>query len=398
MSRSTAVHFGAGNIGRGFIGPLLSKTHHVVFADIQEEIIQAINSEHSYDIHIVSADKPETQTINNVEAASSKDSSQLNKHILNADIITTSVGPEVLERIAPAVADGIKARANAKKGTLNVIACENLQGATTLLREHVEKALKDDSTVLKYMNEHVGFANCTVDRIVPPFESEKVLDVAVEDFYEWIVDHKGLKEPIPKIDGMSLTDSLEGYVERKLFTLNTGHAALAYIGHLKGHDTIDQSLKDPEIRPMVEAAMKESGDGLVKKHDFDPNEHEEYVQKILDRFENPELNDDLSRLARAPLRKLQQNDRLVGPINIARDYDLPRDNLIVAVAAALLFDDPEDEDSVQMHKVIKEKGIAGAIEEFTGIKENSEDSKAILKRYKQLREMAERKSRRKLKN
>lgn len=382
-SRPTAIHFGAGNIGRGFIGPLLSKTHHVIFADVQEDIIDAINDKNQYDVQIVSAEKHEKETIKDVEAVKT-DSSEATDAFLDAEIITTSVGPSVLSKVAPTIAKGLKARSKAKIGPINVIACENLKGATSQLEYSVKEALEGDKATMEYIKEQVGFANCVVDRIVPPFDSETVLDVAVEEYYEWVVNRKELKEPFPDVEGMKLTDNLDAYVERKLFTLNTAHAFLAYTGYLKGHDTIDQALNDPQLRAMVEAAMKESGAALVKKYGLDAAAHGEYVEKILHRFANPELDDDLLRVGRQPMRKLKKNDRLLGPVNMARDFGLPRDHLIIGIAAALLFDAPDDEEAVELQNIIKEKGLKAAVKEITGLNEGCEDFNTILKEYQEL--------------
>jgi len=186
---------------------------------------------------------------------------------------------------------------------------------------------------------------------------------------------------------MKLSDDLEAYVERKLFTLNAGHAFLAYTGSLKGHSTIVECMDDPQLRSMVEAAMKESGDALVRKHDFDPAEHEKYVHKILHRFTNPELKDEVVRVGRAPMRKLKKDDRLVGPVNMARGFDLKRDHLLIGVAAALLFDHPEDEESVQIQKMIKEDGIEKTVTKLTGIEEDSDDLRTVLDKYQELQDM-----------
>ena len=44
-----AVHFGAGNIGRGFIGNLLNESgYEVCFVDVNSDMIDRINSDKSY--------------------------------------------------------------------------------------------------------------------------------------------------------------------------------------------------------------------------------------------------------------------------------------------------------------------------------------------------------------
>lgn len=78
-----------------------------------------------------------------------------------------------------------------------------MQNATEKLREALEKELSDEQERL-YMQDNVGFAVCSVDRIVPPFSSDKILDVGVEPFYEWTVDSNSLKKTDPDviIEGM----------------------------------------------------------------------------------------------------------------------------------------------------------------------------------------------------
>jgi mannitol-1-phosphate/altronate dehydrogenase len=52
-----AVHFGAGNIGRGFVGLILHRAgYQVVFADVVDELIDALNSTPSYLVKKVGLD------------------------------------------------------------------------------------------------------------------------------------------------------------------------------------------------------------------------------------------------------------------------------------------------------------------------------------------------------
>ena len=376
-----AIQFGAGNIGRGFIGGLLSNSgYHVVFADVNETILNGINNEKQYKILVKDVECFD-QTITNISAVSSI-TDDIIKEIEEAEIITTAVGPLVLKRIAPTIAKGIQARKNnGNKNYLNIIACENAVGATAILKEEVLKCLNEEETA--YLEEYIGFPNCSVDRIVPPCTNENPLDVTVENFYEWNVEEAKIKGEIPRIEGMNLVGDLIAYVERKLFTLNTGHAITAYLGTLKGYKTIDEAIKDEEIATIVKAAMQESGQGLVKKHGLDLEAHYKYIDKILNRFKNPYLNDDVKRVGREPLRKLSAKDRLVNPLMTAKSYGISVDNLIIGVGAALHYNNEEDAQSVELQQTIKDLGVKEAVKKISAI-EDEELLNAIEKSYNDL--------------
>ena len=274
-----AIQFGAGNIGRGFIGALLSKSgYHVVFADVNTEIIDKINKDKEYTIHVMDTVCSE-EKVNDISGVISINN-EIYKEIVEAEIITTAVGPVVLPRIAPTIAKGIALRKeNGVKNYLNIIACENAIKASSQLEEEVKKYLTKDE--VDYLEEFVGFPNCSVDRIVPPVKSENILDVVVENYYEWNVEEAKIKGEVPQIEGMNLVGDLIAYVERKLFTLNTGHAITAYLGSLAEYKTVDESIKDEKIATIVKAAMQESGQGLVKKHGLDLEAHYKYIDKMM---------------------------------------------------------------------------------------------------------------------
>ena len=378
-----AIQFGAGNIGRGFIGALLSKAgYHVVFADVNTEIINKINSDKKYTIHVMDTICSEEE-ISNISGVIST-SDEIYKEIVEAEIITTAVGPVVLPRIAPTIAKGIALRKEKGiKTYLNVIACENAIKASSQLEEEVKKYLNEEE--IEYLKEFVGFPNCSVDRIVPPVKSENILDVVVENYYEWNVEKSAFKGEIPKIEGMNLVDNLMAYIERKLFTLNTGHAITAYFGYLKGYNTVDESIKDEVIHDLVKKAMIESGQGLIAKYNFDKEEHFKYIDKIIGRFKNPYLKDDVARVGREPLRKLNENDRLIKPLITARGFNINTDNLLLGVGAALHYDNKEDSQSVQLQSLINEKGIKASLAEISKISGDTDVLDKIEKYYDEVK-------------
>lgn len=361
----TAIQFGAGNIGRGFIGMLLSQAgYHVTYADVNTAVVDKINADGAYTVHVMDV-TCEDVPITNISAINSTTPEMVDA-IADADLITTAVGLVILPRIAPTIAQGIaKRKVNGCTEALNIIACENAIRASSQLKEAVYNALNDEEKA--YCDQYIGFPDCSVDRIVPPVKSENFIDVVVENYYEWNVEKASFKGEIPQITGMNLADNLMAYIERKLFTLNTGHAITAYLGTLKGLKTIDEAIADEKIYAIVHAAMKESGDGLIRKHGFDTEAHYHYIDKIIGRFKNPYLKDDVTRVGREPLRKLSPTDRLTKPMMTAYGYGLPVDHLILVMGAALHYNNPEDAQSVELQGKLKEKGLLDAVKEITGI-------------------------------
>lgn len=374
-----AVHFGAGNIGRGFIGALFSQSdYHVTFVDIAEGIINQLNEEKQYKV-ILAADEPESLTIENVSGLNNlTQESEVIEAIKQADFLTTAIGPNILPRIAPLMAKGLAARAEAGiTEELYVIACENQISATDLLKGYILENLENGINL-----ENVSFLNSAVDRIVPIQNNQGSLDVLVEPYHEWVVE---TTEDIPHIEGMKIVSELAPFIERKLFTVNTGHAVIAYFGYLAGKETIDQTLADGDIYKQVQATLGETGAYLIDRYDLNPDEHQKYIDKIIGRFENVRLNDGVTRVGRSPIRKLGPEDRLVRPALQAQKAGLSFTNLAKAIAAALLFDNREDDEAVKLQDMIQESGVAYVLKEVCGLEESSELAREILKQYEALK-------------
>ncbi|PKR89433.1 mannitol-1-phosphate 5-dehydrogenase [Pleomorphomonas diazotrophica] len=361
-----AIHFGAGNIGRGFIGKILADAGwSVTFADVNETLVGQIARDGRYPVDIVGSGS-RREEVTGVTAVSSI-GEEIVARIASADLVTTAVGPAVLPKIAPTIARGLEARVAAgKHAPLNIIACENTIRGTTQLKDAIFGHLP--AAVAAVVEIEVGFADSAVDRIVPPappVEGEP-LAVTVEEFSEWIVDRTQLKGWTHDIPGMELTDDLMAFVERKLFTLNTGHAITAYLGFEKGLPTIRDAIEDEGIRAVVKAAMEESGAVLIRRYGFDPAKHAAYIEKILGRFANPFIRDDVARVGREPLRKLGKGDRLIRPLLGTLEYGLPHENLVKGIAAALHYRNDGDPQAVEMQAAITEVGVAAAVDRFSG--------------------------------
>ncbi|WP_461164259.1 mannitol-1-phosphate 5-dehydrogenase [Arthrobacter sp. R4-81] len=359
-----AVHFGAGNIGRGFVGLLLHEAgYEVVFADVAGDLISQLAAAGSYDVHEV-GENPTVRTVDNFRALDSGTQEQdVIAEIATADIVTTAVGPHILKFVAPVIAKGIAARADGL-APLQVMACENAINATDLLRDEVARVWDSAPGGL---DASAVFANTAVDRIVPNQEPGQGLDVTVETFYEWVIDRTPFAGSEPAIPRATFVDNLAPYIERKLFTVNTGHASAAYFGYEAGLEKISDAMADQDVAEDVRAVLEETKQLLVVKHGFNHDEQEAYVQKILKRFSNPHLPDTVTRVGRAPLRKLSRNERFIGPAAELAERGIVPEALLGAIGAALQFRDPADAESLELAEIIATSTPEAATERITGL-------------------------------
>ena len=359
-----AVHFGAGNIGRGFVGLLLHDAgYEVVFADVADALIAQLAKADSYRVHEV-GENPAVRTVDNFRALNSNtQEAELVAEIATADIVTTAVGPHILKFVAPVIARGIAARGDGM-APLQVMACENAINATDILAREVASRPEAANGALE---GRAVFANTAVDRIVPNQEAGQGLDVTVETFYEWVIDRTPFAGAAPSIPGATFVDELSPYIERKLFTVNTGHASAAYFGFEAGIEKISDAMADQDVAEDVRAVLEETKQLLVAKHGFNNDEQEAYVQKILARFSNPHLPDTVNRVGRAPLRKLGRHERFIGPAAELAERGVVPEALLGAIAAALRFNDPADTEAVELAGILAASSPADATAKITGL-------------------------------
>jgi mannitol-1-phosphate 5-dehydrogenase len=375
-----AVHFGAGNIGRGFIGLLLTQSdYYVTFLDVNDTVIQALKQRNEYTVELV-GESVESINIVNVTGINSRTEPQLTQESLNqAELITTAVGPSILPIIAKTLVNTIEYRAlNQVESYLNIIACENTIGGSYQLQTALKSLLSEKAKA--YLDLWVGFPNAAVDRIVPNQVNEDPLLVKVEPFFEWVIDTKGIKGTLT-IEGAHFTDRLEAFIERKLFTVNTGHATVAYAAYRKGYHTIPQSLKDEQVEGLLAGVLEETGAYLVNQYGFDAEVQRKYILKTIKRFKNPYVVDEVERVARGILRKLSYNDRFIKPLRECSRVGLPVDHLINSIANALHYDALDDTEAVKLQELIKSKGIEDALIEVTGLPSDSELIMRIIDKY-----------------
>lgn len=359
-----AVHFGAGNIGRGFVGLLLHEAgYELVFSDVSATLVDAINASTSYTVHEVGTGGVDRVVTGFRAINSAEHPDEVIDEIAGANVVTTAVGPTVLKFVAPVILAGLALR-DPSSPPLQIMACENAINATDALRDLIREQAGEAWDAVA---SRAVFANTAVDRIVPAPQDNPGVDVTVEPFYEWAIERPPFGDDPPQIPGAHFVHDLTPYIERKLFTVNTGHATTAYYGAQAGVERISDALAIPDIAARVSATLEETSALLVAKHELDPGGLADYRARILDRFRNPALPDTVGRVGRQPLRKLSRHERFVGPAAEAAERGLPTSALVAAMGAALAFDDAEDPQSVDLQRMLRELDAAEFTATVTGL-------------------------------
>ncbi len=381
----TAVHFGAGKIGRGFIGDLLHQSgYRIVFADVNEALNKEMNTYHNYFLYVIEEEHRRVE-IDNVSAYSPvTEKEQLIGEIVQADLITTAVIVDNFAKIAGVLAEGLKARLDAGKPRIDVIPCENAPYCGDML---VKELAKTGVLTEEEIGQAAAVPNTVVDRMVFGYTCDGREGIEIGKDFELAIEQTRLADTSSEpIKGAEYTDNIEKYLERKLFVINGGHCSAGYLAHLKGFTIIQDYFRTEEGLETSRKSMAQAAALIEKKHGFDHDKMMAYVDFALNRWCTPGVADEITRISRAPIRKLKPAERMVAPAVQCAEAGLPNDLLIKAIGAAFLFDVDTDDQAVELVNYVKEKGIEDAVENYTGLKKGTELHDQVVAAYNELKQ------------
>jgi len=342
VNKNQIVIFGAGKIGRSFIGQLFGCSgFKVVFIDIDPVIIAGLNQQGSYRV-IIKGEKDEEIIVPNVKAISALEKEKVIETVSTAGILAVSVGKNVLKKIIPDIASGLLRRKSNNPGIpLDIILAENMRSAADFVREQLMKNLPSGFPV----DTMVGLVETSIGKmvpIIPQTELEKdPLIVFAEPYNTLIVDRKGFKSPIPEIKGLAPKNNIKAWVDRKAFIHNLGHATAAYYGYALHPNAVYmyEVLEDSKVLLFTRSVMLQSAEILraVYPEDFTASELEDHIDDLIRRFRNKELRDTIFRIGQDLVRKLGTDDRFMGSIHLAMQYRMPYDLILEAMSYGLCF-------------------------------------------------------------
>ena len=336
------VIFGAGKIGRSFIGQLFGRSgYKIVFIDVDQVIISLLNERNCYRV-VIKGEKEEEIIIRQVQAISALDKQSVIDAVSTAGIVAVSVGKNALEKVLPVIASGLKKRfKDDPDKPLDIILAENMRSAADFTREQLIKDLSPGFPVDSY----VGLIETSIGKMVPIMPLAEVekdpLVVFAEPYNTLILDAKGFKSHIPDVKGLAPKNNIKAWVDRKAFIHNLGHATAAYFGYFEHPDAVYmyEVLDDKKILRFTRNVMLQSAEILrvVYPGDYTKADLEEHIDDLLYRFRNKVLQDTIFRVGQDLPRKLGADDRFMGSIHLAVKNDMPYDLIIKAMSYGFFF-------------------------------------------------------------
>jgi mannitol-1-phosphate 5-dehydrogenase len=388
MERRTgprAAVFGAGHMACGLLGQLLAQSgYRTLFVARRPDVVDAINRHGGYSL-VVAGEGESRVGVRNCAAALIQDDSRVVNAVADADLVLTAVGIENLRDIARPIASGLWQRSLVHGDrALNVIACENLPGAGAYLRHQIVGAAPlEHALTLETVG---GFSAALTRRImVGGALREGELTFTVDADCELVIGRQGLRGAFPELQGASFTDEFPILVARKFYTLNCAQAVAAYLGHLHGGIYMHDAAAHPAVEPILRNAVAEAREALKAEFPHHAAGIDRDAADALRRLGNVRLADSIRRVGRQPLRKLSARERLVGPARLARRHGLPHDNLCLAIAAALSYDDPEDPQATALQQVITREGLENVLTESCGLLPHEDLAHLVKRQWLSLR-------------
>ena len=382
--------YGAGNIGRGFIGQLFHMSGYgIYFIDVNMAVIDKLNTDGQYPIYITDGDSYREYLVTGVSGVNGRDNEAIAEAMAEADIMATAVGVNILKFIAAPFACGVRRRM--EKGIdapLNVIICENMIEADKYFAALVKENLSEAEA--EYFDTHVALVEPSIGRMVPATPKEiaekNPLAVCVEPYCELPVDKNAFKGEIPNIQNMVPFAPFDFFIRRKLFMHNMSHALTAYFGALRGYTYIWEAASDKDIRELARKALAEASEALHREYGVPIEELAAFSENLIERFQNKLLGDTIERVGKDTKRKLSENDRFVGTVKLCEKLGIEPTHILAGLAAGLHFAPAGDDSSCEVAEDARKNGVAHALSAYCGIEEDSDIAKAVNGFYSKIKE------------
>lgn len=343
--------YGAGAIGRGYLAPLLAgRGYEISFVERDAALRERLAKQRRYRAAFTANNSYSYVEVPVSGCFAPGEVTGIEKY----DLVFSAVGPNNCYELAQ---DFRRAQA--------VISCENDSDSARKLRE-----LSGNKKV------YFGIPDVITSSSAPPALLEKDPLTTVSEQGVLVLEAGDYQLPAAILQLSA--GALEEHWLCKLFIHNAPHAITAYLGWLKGYRYIHEAMIDPAIARVVEGAINEITEGLIQTGMVAPDFAQSYKEKELRRFRDNLLFDPIDRVAREPLRKLNQENRLVLAARLCVFTGRLPLNVAIGIRAALAYANPGDEEAVFLQSLRKSTGDRQVLKKHCGIQYYDPLSQLIL--------------------
>lgn len=383
-----AVILGAGRIGRGFVTQLLTLNNvDITYFDASDAMVEQMNQIGHYTIHVLGHSDLDLE-VDHVKAYPTSDIDQLAACWKESDFIFTACGGKNMPSVGKTIGQAFKKLVTIGGVHLsNIITCENWIDPAKDLEEAILSCL--DEKEAKLFKENVGVGEsvilCTGTGAPDPSKVINPIDTWVQNFKYLPIDKDAIKTEIPNWEYIEFVDNFGHLLTQKLYTNNTSCGSVAYLGHLKGLTYMAEAANDVEIEPIMDEIYNEINQALIQGMGIDAESQYAFSKRAKAKYTDRDIVDKLTRIARDPLRKLRPKDRLIGPSKIALSIGVKPTAIALATAAALFYDEPDDESAMKLQQMRKEHGVEYILQNVCQLKPEEELYQMILSSIDELR-------------
>jgi mannitol-1-phosphate 5-dehydrogenase len=376
--------FGAGMTGRGQVAQLAYEDGwSLTLIDSNAELVDLLRRQGRYTVHLVSENAVRQVVVEGFQTLHTGETEAIAAAVQEADLVATSVLEPNLPAVANALAPALLARLEATDRPLNIVAAENMLESSTLLKGYVQALVPE--SIQRCFTATFGFPNSMIARVVPI--AQDPLHIWAESYSEWTADRLTVLGHLPELNGLEWVTNQSARLMRKLYTANTAHVICAYLGWLAGYEYIHEAAQNPAIVERFMAAVGETRLALSAEAGFSYEDLLLYGESLRGRLASPLLPDSLARVIRQPVRKLGQNERLLGPLLLCVKHGLPRPALCYGIAAVLAASQPPtrlpagDEQFLRLREAVANLGPLGALRELVDFQPDELTEAEIIAAY-----------------
>ncbi|MEG0273736.1 mannitol dehydrogenase family protein [Amedibacillus sp. YH-ame10] len=379
---------GAGRIGRGFIAELMTLNgEDITFFDASQAMADKLNEKKEYTIHVLGNEDMNVE-MHNVKANFFYDGEMLADCWAKSDFIFTACGGKNMANVGETLAKAFKVMVkNNTVHTANIVTCENWIDPAKDLKDNIVKNLTPEEVELfeKYIGVSESVIMCTGTGAPDPSKVTNEMDTWVQNLRYLPIDFDRIKGEVPNWQYIEFVRDFGDLLKQKIYTNNTSVATVSYLGKLKGLTYVADSSNDPEIEPILDQVYEEINGALIKGMGIDEASQLKFSKTAKAKYTDRAIVDLVDRIARDPIRKLGPEDRFIGPMSIALQAGVTPKAIALGAAAALYFDNPEDEDAKKLKLMRESKGVDYVLENISKIDPNGDVALLIKEAIEELK-------------